>query len=37
MVRQKDAEDNEPRPEYTEFKGLDEDWEEFNRSEFDNY
>ena len=37
MVRQKDAEDNEPRPEYTEFKGLDEDWEEFNRSDFDNY
>jgi uncharacterized protein YbaR (Trm112 family) len=37
MVRQKDEEDNEKQPEYTEFDGLDEDWEEFNRRDFDNY
>jgi uncharacterized protein YbaR (Trm112 family) len=37
MVRQKDEEDNEKHPEYTEFDGLDEDWEEFNRRDFDNY
>ena len=34
MVRQKDEEENEKRPEYTEFDGLEEDWEEFNRREF---
>lgn len=37
MVRQKDEEENEKRPEYTEFDGLEEDWEEFNRREFDNF
>ncbi len=35
MVRQKDEEESEKRPEYTEFDGLEEDWEEFNRREFD--
>ena len=37
MVRQKDEEDNEKHPEYNEVDGLDEDWEEFNRRDFDNY
>ena len=36
MVRQKDEEEHEKQPEYSEFEGLDEDWEEFNRREFGN-
>ncbi len=28
---------SENKPEYTEFEGLDEDWEEFNRREFDSF
>ncbi len=37
MVRQKDEEEHEKQPEYSEFDGLDEDWEEFNRREFENF
>lgn len=28
---------DENEPDYEEFEGLDEDWEEFNRREFDSY
>ena len=36
LERQKDEEEHEKQPEYSEFEGLDEDWEEFNRREFGN-
>ncbi|MCH7613223.1 MAG: hypothetical protein IIB95_07685 [Candidatus Marinimicrobia bacterium] len=37
VIIDKNAESEEKKQEYTEFEGLDEDWEEFNRREFDSY
>ncbi len=37
VIIDKTGGDNEKKQEYTEFEGLDEDWEEFNRREFDSF
>ncbi len=37
MVRQSEQDNEEKKDEYSDFDGLDEDWEEFNRREFDNF
>jgi len=37
VIIDKNAESDEKKQEYTEFEGLDEDWEEFNRREFDTF
>jgi len=37
VIIDKTNDDNEKKQEYTEFEGLDEDWEEFNRREFKSF
>lgn len=37
VIIDKNAESEEKKQEYTEFEGLDEDWEEFNRREFESF